>query len=119
MEIKNVLDKPGENEAIENIYATIEKGPTEDVTQHVMDSDGKALAILLPYKWTDVGTWGSVYEFFADGTATMTTATSSRSIPGLTYQNQQQDQAYSRRRRRRPGDRRYGRRVAGDAQGRG
>jgi mannose-1-phosphate guanylyltransferase len=25
------------------------------------------MVILLPYKWTDVGTWGSVYEFFEDG----------------------------------------------------
>jgi mannose-1-phosphate guanylyltransferase len=66
MEIKDVLDKPGENEAIERIYATMEKGPTEEVTTHVMNS-GKAMVILLPYKWTDVGTWGSVYEFFADG----------------------------------------------------
>src|SRR6218665_1400379 len=66
MEIKEALDKPGENEAIERIYATMEKGPTEEVTTHVMNS-GKAMVILLPYKWTDVGTWGSVYEFFADG----------------------------------------------------
>lgn len=66
MQIKDVLDKPGENEAIERIYATMEKGPTEEVTTHVMNS-GKAMVILLPYKWTDVGTWGSVYEFFADG----------------------------------------------------
>lgn len=66
MEIKAVLDKPGENEAVEKIYASMEKGPTEDVTTHVMNS-GKAMVILLPYKWTDVGTWGSVYEFFADG----------------------------------------------------
>jgi mannose-1-phosphate guanylyltransferase len=66
MKIKDVLDKPGENEAIEQIYATMEKGPTEDVTTHVMNS-GEAMVILLPYKWTDVGTWGSVYDFFADG----------------------------------------------------
>lgn len=66
MKIKDVLDKPGENEAVEQIYATMEKGPTEDVTTHVMNS-GEAMVILLPYKWTDVGTWGSVYEFFADG----------------------------------------------------
>jgi mannose-1-phosphate guanylyltransferase len=66
MQIKEVLDKPGENEAVERIYATMEKGPTEDVTRHVMTED-HAMAILLPYKWTDVGTWGSVYEFFADG----------------------------------------------------
>jgi mannose-1-phosphate guanylyltransferase len=66
MQIKQVMDKPGENEAIEKIYATMEKGPTEEVTTHVMNS-GKAMVILLPYKWTDVGTWGSVYDFFADG----------------------------------------------------
>jgi mannose-1-phosphate guanylyltransferase len=60
------MDKPGEGEAIEEIYATMEKGPTEDVTTHVMNS-GEAMIILLPYKWTDVGTWGSVYEFFEDG----------------------------------------------------
>jgi mannose-1-phosphate guanylyltransferase len=68
MKIKDVLGKPGENEAIEEIYATMEKGPTEDVTTHVMNS-GEAMVILLPYKWTDVGTWGSVYEFFEDGYA--------------------------------------------------
>lgn len=66
MKIKDVLDKPGENEAIEQIYATMEKGSTEEVTKHIM-SGGQAMAILLPYKWTDVGTWGSVYEFFSDG----------------------------------------------------
>lgn len=64
MKIKKVLDKPGDSEAVEEIYATMEKGPTEEVTKHVMDS-GEGMAILLPYKWTDVGTWGSVYEFFA------------------------------------------------------
>jgi mannose-1-phosphate guanylyltransferase len=67
MQIKDVLDKPGENEAIERIYATMEKGPTEEVTKHVMNDDD-AIAMLVPYKWTDVGTWGSVYEFFAEGT---------------------------------------------------
>jgi mannose-1-phosphate guanylyltransferase len=30
-------------------------------------NSGEAMVILLPYKWTDVGTWGSVYEFFEDG----------------------------------------------------
>lgn len=65
MKIKDALDKPGENEAIEKIYSTMEKGPTEDVTKRVMDS-GEAMVILLPYKWTDVGTWGSVYDFFAE-----------------------------------------------------
>ena len=68
MKIRDAMDKPGENEAIEEIYATMEKGPTEEVTTHVMNS-GEAMVILLPYKWTDVGTWGSVYEFFEDGQA--------------------------------------------------
>ncbi len=67
MKIKDALDKPGENEAIENIYATMEKGPTEEVTQHIINS-GEAMAILLTFKWTDVGTWGSVYDFFSAGT---------------------------------------------------
>lgn len=66
MKIKSVLDKPGENEAIERIYAAMEAGPTEDVTRHVITQDD-SMVILLPYKWTDVGTWGSVYEFFEDG----------------------------------------------------
>lgn len=68
MKIKAVMNKPGENEAIEKIYETMEKGPTEEVTTHVMNS-GRSLVILLPYKWTDVGTWGSVYDFFSDGIA--------------------------------------------------
>ena len=66
MKVKDAMDKPGENEAIEEIYASMEKGPTEDVTNHIMNS-GEAMVILLPYKWTDVGTWASVYDFFEDG----------------------------------------------------
>jgi mannose-1-phosphate guanylyltransferase len=68
MKIKACMDKPGENEAIEELYAQMEKGATEEVTTHVMNS-GQAMVILLPYQWTDVGTWGSVYEFFEDGKA--------------------------------------------------
>ncbi len=68
MKIKDAMDKPGENEAIEEIYSSMEKGPTEEVTNSVMDS-GEAMVILLPYKWTDVGTWNSVYNFFEDGKA--------------------------------------------------
>lgn len=64
MEIREVIDKPGEHEAIERIYAEMEKGPTEEVTNHIMNS-GEAVVMLLPYKWTDFGTWGSVYDFFA------------------------------------------------------
>jgi mannose-1-phosphate guanylyltransferase len=68
MKIRDCMDKPGEMEMIETLYEQMEKGPTEEVTNHVMDS-GSAMVILLPYQWTDVGTWGSVYEFFEDGRA--------------------------------------------------
>jgi len=68
MKIRDCMDKPGEMEAIDKLYEEMEKGPTEEVTTHVMNS-GKAMVILLPYQWTDVGTWGSVYEFFEDGSA--------------------------------------------------
>ncbi|HSX16795.1 MAG TPA: sugar phosphate nucleotidyltransferase [Patescibacteria group bacterium] len=66
MKIKDVIDQPGEDAAIEAIYNEMEKGPTEEVTRHIMDS-GEAGVILLPFRWTDVGTWGSVYEFFTSG----------------------------------------------------
>lgn len=64
MEIREVIDRPGEHEAIERIYAEMDKGPTEEVTNTIMNS-GEAIVMLLPYKWTDFGTWGSVYDFFA------------------------------------------------------
>jgi len=66
MKIRDVLDKPGEDAAIEEIYNTMEKGPTEEVTKQLMQ-EGEARIILLPFRWTDVGTWGSVYEFFTSG----------------------------------------------------
>jgi mannose-1-phosphate guanylyltransferase len=66
MRMRDVFDKPGEDAAIEAIFNEMEKGPTEEVTKHVMNN-GEAGVILLPFKWTDIGTWGSVYEFFANG----------------------------------------------------
>lgn len=66
MKMKDAFDKPGEDAAIEKIYEKMEKGATEEVTKHVMHN-GDARIILLPFKWTDIGTWGSVYEFFVDG----------------------------------------------------
>ena len=56
------FDKPGEDAAIKEIYETMEKGSTEEVTKHIMEARQSAV-ILLPFKWTDIGTWGSVYEF--------------------------------------------------------
>lgn len=65
MQIREVYDKPGEQEAIRAIYETMEKGPTEDVTRHIMDS-GEAVVLLLPFHNTDVGTWESVRQFSED-----------------------------------------------------
>lgn len=65
MKIRDVYDKPGEQKAIGEIYESMEKGPTEDVTRNIMDS-GEGVAILCPFKWTDVGTWESVREFSED-----------------------------------------------------
>lgn len=62
MKMKDALDKPGEDAVIEKIYATMEKGATEEVTRKVIEA-GEARIILLPFKWIDVGTWGSVYDF--------------------------------------------------------
>lgn len=66
MKIKSNFGKAGEDQAIEKIFSTMEKGPTEEVTQEVMNNEN-AVAILLPYKWIDVGTWESVHEFFSNG----------------------------------------------------
>lgn len=65
MKINDVLDKPGEQEAVRAIYETMTKGPTEDVTRNLMDS-GEAVVLLLPFKNTDVGTWESVRQFNED-----------------------------------------------------
>ncbi len=65
MKIKDAYDKPGEQDAIRAIYETMEKGPTEDVTRHIMDS-GEAVVLLLPFRNTDVGTWESVRQFSED-----------------------------------------------------
>lgn len=67
MRIRDVIGKPGEDEAIKAIYETMENGSTEEVTHHIMDG-GEAMAILLPFKVTDFGTWETMYEHFSDGT---------------------------------------------------
>jgi mannose-1-phosphate guanylyltransferase len=64
MKIRGTFSKPGEDAEIERIYATMGAGPTEEVTKHVLHEGGQV--ILLPFRWADIGTWGSVYEFFAE-----------------------------------------------------
>jgi mannose-1-phosphate guanylyltransferase len=62
MHIRDTFGKPGEDAEIEKVYAGMEKGATEEVTKNVM-KDGHI--VLLDFKWTDIGTWGSVYDFFS------------------------------------------------------
>lgn len=64
MKMRDCFGKPGEDASIEAIYETMDKGPTEEVTKHILKG---SQIILLPFKWTDIGTWSSVYEFFLDG----------------------------------------------------
>jgi mannose-1-phosphate guanylyltransferase len=64
MQMRDVIGKPGEDAEIERIYHGMEPGATEEVTRHVM-KNGRI--ILLPFEWTDFGTWGSLYDFFSNG----------------------------------------------------
>lgn len=66
MKIKAVIGQPNEVVEIEKIYATMEAGPTEEVTINVMDA-GEATVILLPYRWIDIGTWNSIHELMSNG----------------------------------------------------
>ncbi len=66
LKMRDVYDKPGEDAAISEIFDAMAKGPTEEVTKHVLDN-GDGHVVLLPFRWTDVGTWGSVYDYFVDG----------------------------------------------------
>jgi mannose-1-phosphate guanylyltransferase len=60
MKMRDAIGKPGEDATINEIYHTMEKGPTEEVTKHLLKG---SQIILLPFQWTDIGTWNSVYEF--------------------------------------------------------
>lgn len=62
MKIKEVLGTPNEDAAVEKIYSEMEAGSTEDITKHVMP---EGYVVLIPFKWIDIGTWGSYYDYFA------------------------------------------------------
>lgn len=50
-------------EKIAPVYSKMEKGPTEIVTQELMNN-GEMFAVELPYSWYDFGTWKSVHDYF-------------------------------------------------------
>jgi len=61
-EIRKTFGKKNETELTDKIYKSMEEGPTEEVTKHIF-SDG--YIILTPFRWRDVGTWDSIYEYFS------------------------------------------------------
>ena len=81
MQIRDLHTKGASEAEIEAVYSQMEAGPTELVTTNLFKG---AYAILLPFKWTDIGTWDSIYEFsdsrgevFADGNALVESSKSS------------------------------------------
>lgn len=64
IEIRDTFGKHNEEELTEKLYSEIPNpGNIEEVTSHVFEENGGI--VLLPFRWTDVGTWDSVYEYFA------------------------------------------------------
>lgn len=61
MQIKDFLTKDPADPKIDQIYSQMEPGMTERVTENIVT---EGYTILLPFKWSDIGTWDSVYEFF-------------------------------------------------------
>lgn len=61
MKIRDVLTRGGSQQEVDAIYSQMAVGATELVIQNIIKD---SYIILLPFKWTDIGTWDSVYEFF-------------------------------------------------------
>lgn len=61
MKIKDSFGTNNEEEVTAEIYQNMRGGATEEVTKHTMEN---GCAILLPFKWLDLGTWDSIYEVF-------------------------------------------------------
>jgi mannose-1-phosphate guanylyltransferase len=65
MTIQESFGTSNEEKVTNDLYYNMREGTTEEVTQHTMEEKG--YAILLPFKWLDLGTWDSIYEIFGDG----------------------------------------------------
>jgi mannose-1-phosphate guanylyltransferase len=63
MKIRESFGKPDEEELTTEIYRNMREGTTEEVTKHSIEN---GCAILLPFKWLDLGTWDSIYEIFGE-----------------------------------------------------
>lgn len=62
MEIKKVLSETNSFDEVSAIYQNMEAGATEIVTRHLFKD---SLILQLNYNWVDIGTWNSLYEYFA------------------------------------------------------
>lgn len=65
MRIKDVILKTGSDTStqIEQIYSEMRSGATEEVTKNIF-ADG--YVILLPFEWTDIGTWDAIFQYLQD-----------------------------------------------------
>lgn len=61
--MRDSFGKNNEKEVTSQIYENLEAGPIEIITKKVLPQNGAI--IVLPFRWTDIGTWASVYEFFS------------------------------------------------------
>ena len=64
MTIKEAIGTAKEREVVEKVYAGMDKAPTEVVTKKIMNQGG-AVAVVLPYNWSDIGTWSSLHDYFS------------------------------------------------------
>lgn len=62
MGIKKVLSETNSFDGVGAIYQNMEAGATEIVTRHLFKD---SLILQLNYNWVDIGTWNSLYEYFA------------------------------------------------------
>ncbi|MFC1624761.1 sugar phosphate nucleotidyltransferase [Patescibacteria group bacterium] len=62
MRMKDVIGTKNGEKEIEKIYSEMDSGPTEEVTKYVFP---EGYVIIVPYKWSDIGTWNSLHEYFA------------------------------------------------------
>lgn len=59
MRIRDTFGTPNEEEETNKIYEQMAEGATEEVAKHVMP---EGYLIIAPFRWTDIGTWGSIYD---------------------------------------------------------
>jgi len=64
MKIKQIWEGGGDRAKVEEIFAGLEKGSTEEVTQHVF---AEGYLVTFPFRWVDIGTWDSIYQHLSSG----------------------------------------------------